>query len=197
MRFPSAQALITYCVPFVQSDYAATGWLPSLQLAQILDESAIGTSTLAALGNNLAGVSYTGLVPSSDHGGSAWYPNLDTFWRDYRRVQQLGAYNGIRQAGPHIDAQIAALVASPYASSHYYGGGTLSQLVAQYGLTKYDPADSSPAAATPASKSAPTVPKLSAAVRGSQVVLTAPDGMAVVVDATLVVGALVALVELL
>lgn len=190
MTWPNVQAFIAYLVGGVQGNHAATGWLPSLQIAQILDESARGTSQGAVAGNNLAGLGYTGLVPSSDHNGFAWYPGLNQFWTDYRRVQLLPYYNAVRQA-EGINAQIAALAASPYDAGHYGGGGVLTSLVDQYNLTQYDP-KAEAATPTPAKTAA-----LTAAVSGNAVTLTATNGMPVAVDSALVVAALIALVALI
>lgn len=142
--------------PRAQDVYRRTGWLPSVQLAQLAVESGIGYGELSELAtrcHNLGGIKYTGLVPSTrTRAGFACYPDEETFWRDYERVQRLSIYREIPAAGPDSAAQVRALARSPYAEGGYGGGANLLDVIRRYRLTRYDQV---PGPALPAPRAAP------------------------------------------
>jgi hypothetical protein len=86
-----------------------TGVLPSVILAQWADETAYGTSHAFVVGNNFAGVSYSGLSSfSSQAAGLA----------AYIAVLNQHIYDPVRKASG-AQSQALALGRSPWAASHY------------------------------------------------------------------------------
>ncbi|MBX6773014.1 MAG: glucosaminidase domain-containing protein, partial [Chloroflexi bacterium] len=159
-------AFIALMAPRAQSAYARTGWLPSVQVAQLAFESSWGDSVLARVHHNYGGIRFTRAAPAgtvATRDGFASYRSDDAFWADYERVQRLSLYDPIRAAAPGgAPAQVAALAASPYDAGHYGGdGAALLSIIQAHALTRFDPASSRPA-----------LPELSAA--------PAPDGSLVI-----------------
>lgn len=166
---------------------ASTGVLPSVILAQWIDETASGTSTAFTSGWNFAGITYAGLAsfPTEQAGRDAYIQTLN---------QQV--YDPVRQA-VGWQAQAQALGRSPWAASHYdYAdyvaagqpadgswtppnpGADLISLISQYNLTVFDAgsaAGGGTAGTTPTSQVGSLGTPLSAPAAGLSSALTAGD----------------------
>lgn len=118
---------------------SATGLNPLTFLAQFANETGWGTSQLANH-NNLAGITYTDLTAGfgQNFGGFVAFGSLDTFVKCYLTVLSLDVYAGFRNtAGESVEAQLSALGASPWSSTHYGSppGVNLIALLPDFGTT--------------------------------------------------------------
>ena len=131
------QAFVDGMLGNAKTASAATGFLPSVILAQWANETNWGRSPAWVYGHNFAGVSPGGAL--------AGYPTIATGLAAYIATANSPLYNPVRAAKPAGSiAQARALGASPWAGSHYEDlagvvGQALVDLIVANNLTQYDP----------------------------------------------------------
>lgn len=128
----SASSFVADVAPDASIASARTGVPESVILAQWGIETGWGTSSAWRQGNNYAGVSPGGKVASYSDRAAGLAAYISTLLQ--------GPYAGVRAAGS-ADAAARALGNSPWASSHYGGGGAdLLSVIQANNLTQYDSA---------------------------------------------------------
>lgn len=160
MSVQTFPAFFAEIAPYAKQVAAAYGLRPGLIMALAGEETGYGQDLV---GFNLTGIRFVGQPQATGEssGGFAEYGNFEGWAQDMIRVLGLPYYQALRNtAGQSIDAQVAALVASPYngagLAARQQWGQLLLEVYQEQGLAAYD-ASAAPAPAPTPAPSTPTV----------------------------------------
>jgi flagellum-specific peptidoglycan hydrolase FlgJ len=177
---PAQQAFIAAVAPGAVAAQQKYGVPASVTIAQAIDESGWGGSSLAATYHNLFGIKGAGpagsvTMPTSEFEGGAWV-TIDAPFRIYHNDAESIADHAELLADSGYYTKAMANRANPnafandltgvYATDPSYGA-TLIGLMSRYNLYQYDTAPAPAAPAAPTATAKPAEPPAAPAPRGS------------------------------
>ena len=144
----SNQEFLAKIIPGAQKTYTKYGILPSVTIAQAINESGWGTSSLAKTDNNLFGIKFPGNHASdlqiiqgtwaTDDGGyyahySSWSDSIEDHGYFLKNNSRYSAAIGLKNAS----AQVKAIADAGYATESDYYSITM-EILNENNLTQYD-----------------------------------------------------------